>query len=71
MPVSLHKHLFESALAEGVSMNQFVCGLLAVATDWRSEYRADPSRPAAEVRHDITWEMYRDRVRRGAAGVRD
>jgi hypothetical protein len=67
MPISMHEYLFEAARAEGASMNLFICGLLAVATDWRSGYRVE--RPPAEIHNDITWEMWRDRVRRGEVGV--
>ncbi len=63
MPISMHEYLFNAAQAEGISMNQFICGLLAVAVDWRKEYRVP--RPAEEVRHDLAWEMLTDRVRRG------
>jgi hypothetical protein len=63
MPISMHEYLFDAAQAEGISMNQFICGLLAVAVDWRKEYRVP--RPAADVQHDLVWEMWGDRVRRG------
>jgi hypothetical protein len=66
MPISLHENLSRIAQGEGVSMNQFICGVLAVAIDWRSEFK--PHRPLEEIRHDITWEMWRDRLRRPAEG---
>ena len=66
MPISLHEDLSRIAQAEGVSMNQFICGVLAVAIDWRSEFK--PHRPIGEIRHDIAWEMWRDRVRSPAEG---
>jgi hypothetical protein len=66
MPISLHEALSNIAQAEGVSMNQFICGVLAVAIDWRSEFK--PHRPLEEIRHDITWEMWRDQLRRPADG---
>jgi len=67
MPISMHEHLSRIAQAEGVSMNQFICGVLAVAIEWRSEYK--PLKPVEEIHHDIAWDMWRDRVRRGEAGV--
>ena len=66
MPISMHQALSEIARAEGISMNQFVCGVIAVAVDWRSEYK--PQRPVAEIHNDVAWEMWRDRVRRGEVG---
>ena len=66
MPISMHENLSSIAQGEGVSMNQFICGVLAAAIDWRSEYK--PHRPPEEIRHDITWEMWRDRLRRPAEG---
>ena len=66
MPITLHEALSRIAQAEGVSMNQFICGVLAVAIDWRSEFK--PHRPIEEIRHDITWEMWRDRLRRPIEG---
>jgi hypothetical protein len=66
MPISLHEALSRIAQAEGVSMNQFIGGVLAVAIDWRAEYK--PHRPVEEIRHDLTWEMWRDKVRRPAGG---
>jgi hypothetical protein len=35
MPVSLHRELVEAAKAERVSLNQFVCALLASGMRWR------------------------------------
>jgi len=66
MPISLHENLSRIAQAEGVSMNQFICGALAVAIDWRSEFK--PHSSVEEIRHDVTWEMWRDRVRSFAGG---
>jgi hypothetical protein len=63
MPITMHEDLARTAQGEGVSMNQFICGVLAVAIDWRSAYRVE--RPAADVHQEVTWEMWRDRVRRG------
>jgi hypothetical protein len=66
MPITLHEDLSRIAQAEGVSMNQFICGVLAVAIDWRSEFK--PHRPLEEIRHDIMWEMWGDRLRRPVEG---
>jgi hypothetical protein len=35
MPSSLHEQAAEAAAREGVSLNQFVCGLLAAAVGWQ------------------------------------
>jgi hypothetical protein len=66
MPISMHKALSDIAQAEGISMNQFLCGVIAVAVGWRSEYK--PQQPIEEIHNDVTWEMWRDRVRRGEVG---
>ena len=65
MPISLHEGLSRVAQGEGISMNQFICGVLATAVDWRSEYKSE--RPIERIRNDLEWEMWRDRVRAGAA----
>jgi hypothetical protein len=67
MPVSMHEALCNIAQAEGISMNQFICGVIAVAVDWRSEYK--PTRPIEQIHNDVAWEMWRDRVRRGRVRV--
>ena len=46
---------------------QFICGVLAVAVDWRSEYK--PQRPIEEIHNDLDWAMWQDRVRRGDVGA--
>jgi antitoxin HicB len=51
MPISMHKALSEIARGEGISMNQFICGVLAVAVDWRSEFK--PQRPVEEIHNDV------------------
>jgi hypothetical protein len=35
MPASLHRELVEAAQADRVSLNQYVCALLAGGTGWR------------------------------------
>jgi predicted HicB family RNase H-like nuclease len=34
MALSLHKQASLAAASEGVSLNQFVCGVLAAAVEW-------------------------------------
>jgi HicB family len=36
MPVSLHEQASLAAASEGVSLNQFICGLLPAAVDWHA-----------------------------------
>jgi hypothetical protein len=64
MPISMHEHLAEIAGAEGVSMNQFICGVLAVAIDWRREVR-EPYKPIEEIRRDLVHQAWLDRLGRG------
>jgi hypothetical protein len=59
MPIILHEDLVEAAGAESVSLNQFVCGVLAAAVHWRA--RDEPSRPVEQVRRELAWEAWRDR----------
>jgi hypothetical protein len=66
MPITLHEALFRMAQGEGVSMNQFICGVLAVAVEWRSDYK--PDRPIQQLRNDLEWEMWRDRLRGQGGG---
>jgi HicB-like protein involved in pilus formation len=40
MPVTLHEQVAHAALAEGSSMNQFICGVLAGAVRWRHDPEA-------------------------------
>ena len=62
MPESMHEHLSEAAGREGVSMNLYICGILAAAIDWR-DARAS-NRAVAEVRQEILHQTWRDRVKR-------
>ena len=43
MPLSLHKQASLAAASEGVSLNEFVWGVLAAAVEW--EPRAGDKRP--------------------------
>ena len=63
MPESMHKYLSEVAGAEGVSMNLYICGILAAALDWRNTHAQ--RRPIDEVRQEIRYETWMDRLRRG------
>jgi HicB family len=47
MPATLHEELARASDRDGVSLNQFITGVLASAVNWRSE---DGARPAAEAR---------------------
>ncbi len=40
MPLTLHEQVANAALAEGSSMNQFICGVLAGAVRWRHDPEA-------------------------------
>jgi hypothetical protein len=68
MPISLHRDLLESAREEGVSLNQFVCALLASGVRWRGSRDAgDPTpeigEPATEGNRSqdrISEEKYRE-----------
>jgi len=61
MPTSMHEQLMAVAQGEGVSMNQFICGVLAVAIDWQD---CRGQRGSERVHHEIAVEMWRDRARR-------
>jgi HicB-like protein involved in pilus formation len=67
MPESMHVHLSDAAGAEGVSMNLYICGILAAAIDWRGA-RAN-NRAIEQVRQEILHQTWRDRVRRGEVAV--
>jgi hypothetical protein len=46
MPATLHEELARASDRDGVSLNQFITGVLASAVNWRSE---DGTRPVAEA----------------------
>ena len=48
MPASLHEELARASDRDGVSLNQFITGVLASAVSWRNE-DASAVRPAAET----------------------
>lgn len=61
MPASLHDELVQAAAADGVSLNQYVCSVLAGAVRWKT------GEPALSVHdgevgrkpHDQFWEFWR------------
>jgi hypothetical protein len=65
MPVSLHKQAALAAASEGVSLNQFVCGLLAAAVDWeaRSSDRTVRERRYPKSNEEFVDEMWRNLLR--------
>ena len=69
MPVSLHDTLAIEAEEDGISLNQFVCCVLAGAVDWRMsgiERDADlPQRAERlqQLKHELIWESWRERRR--------
>ena len=65
MPVSLHKQAALAAASEGVSLNQFVCGLLAAAVDWEAQAgdRAPRERRYPKSNEEFVDEMWRNLLR--------
>jgi hypothetical protein len=65
MPISLHEDLWEAAKADRVTLNQFICYVLAGAVSWRqagsepADARQNHQRPA----RDPVAEMWRDLLR--------
>jgi hypothetical protein len=49
MPRTLHEQLAKSSERDGVSLNQFIIGVLASAVDWRNE-EAGPGSPRGRRR---------------------
>jgi hypothetical protein len=62
MPISLHEYLVERAGAESVSLNMFICTVLAGEAGWAGP--RDPQRRRQDLRREIEWEMWQDRLRR-------
>jgi hypothetical protein len=62
MPVSLHKQASLAAASEGVSLNQFVCGLLASAIEWdgRLGERAPRERRYPSTNEELSDQLWRD-----------
>jgi HicB family len=65
MPVSLHKQASLAAASEGVSLNQFVCGLLAAAVEWdaRPGERAPRERRYPRTSEELGHRMWQDLLR--------
>ncbi|HKC21066.1 MAG TPA: toxin-antitoxin system HicB family antitoxin [Gaiellaceae bacterium] len=49
MPRTLHEQLAKASERDGVSLNQFITGVLASAVDWRND-EAGPGKPRARGR---------------------
>ena len=64
MPISLHEYLANRAGGESVSLNMFICSVLAVEAGWRSRTQVREPQTLHELRHDIAWDMWRERARR-------
>jgi hypothetical protein len=62
MPISLHEYLVERAGAESVSLNMFICSVLAGEAGWAAP--RDPSRRMDQLRGEISTEMWRDQLER-------
>jgi hypothetical protein len=62
MPVSLHRQASLAAASEGVSLNQFVCGLLAAAVEWdaRSGERVPRERRYPRTSEELGHRMWQD-----------
>jgi hypothetical protein len=69
MPVSLHEALALEAEEDGISLNQFICCVLAGAVDWRMsgiERGADVAERSArlqQLKQEVVWESWRNRFR--------
>jgi hypothetical protein len=62
MPLSLHKQASLAAASEGVSLNQFVCGVLAAAVEWdaRAGDRAPRERRYPKTGEELGHQLWRD-----------
>jgi hypothetical protein len=67
MPVSLHKQASLAAASEGVSLNQFVCNVLAAAVEWdaRADDRAPRERRYPKTGEELGHQLWRDLLRGG------
>ena len=59
MPVGLHRELAYAAKAEGVSMNQFICTVLAGAVGWSSHVREQKQSRERRRGDEAVSEMWR------------
>jgi uncharacterized membrane protein len=70
MPASLHDELVEAAGDEGVSLNQFICCVLAGGVNWRrkgleaaeKQERADREGMRQRRRAEMVDQMWRDLI---------
>jgi HicB family len=62
MPTSLHRQISCAAAAEGVSMNQFICVVLAGTVGWTSSAGGKEESQAIQSKDEIVWEMLRRRL---------
>jgi hypothetical protein len=69
MPTSLHKELIEAAETDGVSMNQYVCALIASGMQWRrgAEERRGENETTRQRKRGTTNEEY-ERIWRDTFG---
>jgi HicB family len=69
MPTSLHEELAQAAEADGVSLNQFVCALLASGMQWRhgADERDAGNATARQGKRGTTNEEY-ERIWRNTFG---
>jgi hypothetical protein len=58
MPVSLHHQVGLAAASEGVSVNQFVCALLASGVGWRSQPSETPPRSYPKTNEEAVNDMW-------------
>jgi hypothetical protein len=65
MPVSLHQQAGLAAASDGVSLNQFICGLVAAAVEWdgRSHERPPRERRYPKTSDEYAAEMWREILR--------
>lgn len=62
LPAGLHRDVAYAANAEGVSMNQFVCAVLAGAVGWTALAREAKKSQARPDGDEAAWEMWRRHI---------
>jgi hypothetical protein len=62
LPVSLHKQASLAAAKEGVSLNQFICGLVAAAVQWQSQ-ATERTGPYPRTNDEFVADMWADLLR--------
>jgi HicB family len=63
LPVSLHDQIGLAAASEGVSLNQFVCAVLASAVQWRSQAGEGAESRYPKTREEYGRQMWADLLR--------